>query len=161
MTTCISNSDDIVDSRDVIARIEELTEELEAKQEAVDSARALCEELEDDEDVDKDDKEDAATALEMAEEALKEWDEGEEGQELRELQELQSEAEGYAPDWSDGATLIRDDHFTDYVQNMLADIGDLPRDLPHYIVIDWEATASNIQQDYTSVEFGGVTYWVR
>lgn len=161
MTTCINNSDDIIESHDVIARIEELAEELKAKQEAVASARALCEELEDDEDVDEDDKNDAEAALEMAEEELKEWDEGEEGQELRELQELQSEAEGCTPEWSDGATLIRDDCFTDYVQEMLTDIYDLPRHLPHYIVIDWEATASNVQQDYTSVEFGGVTYWIR
>ncbi len=44
---------------------------------------------------------------------------------------------------------------------MLSDIGDLPRDIPHYIVIDEDATARNIQQDYTSVDFDGATYWVR
>jgi hypothetical protein len=28
-------------------------------------------------------------------------------------------------------------------------------------VIDWEATARNIAVDYTEVDFGGVTYYIR
>ena len=27
--------------------------------------------------------------------------------------------------------------------------------------IDWEQAAQELQQDYTSVELGGTTYWVR
>jgi hypothetical protein len=81
--------------------------------------------------------------------------------ELAALNALQSEAEGYAPDWRYGATLIRDSYFVEYCEEMLKDCGDLPKDIPHYIEIDWAATARNIQVDYTSVEFDGVTYWVR
>jgi hypothetical protein len=40
-------------------------------------------------------------------------------------------------------------------------IGDMPKEIPSYIVIDWDATAENIQADYTSVDFDGVTYWIR
>ena len=65
------------------------------------------------------------------------------------------------PDWEDGATLIRYSHFTEYVADMLEDIGELPRDLPHYIQIDWNATARNIQHDYMCVEFDSVFYWAR
>lgn len=120
----ISNSDDVIDSRDVIERIEEL--------------HAIAT----DDDADPSDRTHA-------------------NNELAVLQALQDEAEPYAPDWTYGATLIRDSYFVEYVQELVSDIGGLPRDLPDYIVIDWKATARNIRQDYFSVDFGGVTYWVR
>ena len=111
----ISNSDDVIDSRDVIARIEEL------------------------EDSDDDDDK----------------------EELDALKALAEEAKGYAPDWHYGATLVRDSYFTEYAEELCKDIGDLPKVIPHYIEIDWEATARNIQQDYTEVDFDGVAYWIR
>ncbi len=58
-------------------------------------------------------------------------------------------------------TLICDSHFTDYAIELLEDCGDLPRNLPHYIAIDWEATARNIRVDYTAIEIDGQTYWYR
>jgi hypothetical protein len=62
--------------------------------------------------------------------------------------------------WYPGA-LIRDSYFTDYARDLLEDCGDLPRNLPHYIEIDWDATARNIRVDYTPVEIDGITYWYR
>jgi hypothetical protein len=112
----ISNSDDMIDSRDIEARIEELL------------------------NMDHDDDEAA---------------------ELKALQELAQEAVGYSSDWHYGVTLIRDSYFTDYVQELLEDCGDIPQSLPSYVVIDWEATADNIKLDYSSVDFDGVTYWIR
>jgi len=44
---------------------------------------------------------------------------------------------------------------------LLEDCGDIPKNLPSYIEIDWETPARNIRVDYTAVEFGDVTYWVR
>jgi hypothetical protein len=44
---------------------------------------------------------------------------------------------------------------------MLEDCGEIPRDLPHYIAIDWEATAQNIRVDYTEIDFDGQAYLVR
>ena len=38
----------------------------------------------------------------------------------------------------------------DFVQDLLEACGDIPRDLPSYICIDWEATARNIMFDYVS-----------
>jgi hypothetical protein len=48
--------------------------------------------------------------------------------------------EYYAGQWDDDE---------DFVQNLLEDTGDLPRDLPHYIHIDWGMTARGIMMDYT------------
>ena len=128
MRTTISNTDDVIDSRDVIDRIEELEGERDSwVDETTDWVNANPDDY----------------------------------AELMALTALQDEAEGYAPDWTYGETLIRDSYFTDYTRELLEDCRYIPHNLPHYIEIDWDATARNIQQDYTSVEFDGVTYWVR
>lgn len=81
--------------------------------------------------------------------------------ELMELQAFAQSAQNYSPDWEYGSTLIREDYFVEYCKELLADIGDIPREIPDYIVIDWEATSENLKVDYTEVDFGGVTYYVR
>lgn len=117
MTNTIDNKDDVIDSRDVIARIEELKNQPDIGEEELD--------------------------------------------ELNTLLALAGEGEIYAPDWEYGATLIRDSYFVDYARELLEDCGDIPKDIPHYIAIDWDQTAHNIRVDYTPVDFGTVTYWVR
>jgi antirestriction protein len=37
----------------------------------------------------------------------------------------------------------------DFTQQLLEDCGEIPKDLPNYIVIDWEATARQIMWDYS------------
>ena len=66
--------------------------------------------------------------------------------------------EQFRGDWYP-VTLIRDDYFPKYMDEMLEDCGDLPKDLPCYlsITVDYDA----LQQDYTSVEINGETYWYR
>jgi Antirestriction protein (ArdA) len=81
--------------------------------------------------------------------------------ELSIFEKLAEQGESYAADWDHGVALIRDSYFTDYAREFLEDCGDIPRNIPHYIAIDWEATARNIQVDYTPIDFDGVTYWVR
>lgn len=151
----ISNSDDVIDSRDVIARIAELEGERDGAENVCPNCDAVGE-------VDGEECADCegkgylpAGPLAWAEENP------DDAAELAALTALAEEASGYAPDWSYGETLVRDSYFTEYAMEMLSDIGDLPKEIPHYIVIDEEATARNIQMDYTAVEFDGVTYWVR
>lgn len=89
-----------------------------------------------------------------------EWDE------LAALQVILSELKGYGGDeqWRGDwypVTLIRESYFTEYCQDLCADIGAVPRDLPAYIEIDWEATARNLMVDYSTVEIDGVTYFYR
>lgn len=64
-------------------------------------------------------------------------------------------------EWDDGVQFIRDDYFEEYAKELVVDIGDMLKDIPSYIEIDWAATAANIQQDYSSYEISGDTYWVR
>jgi antirestriction protein len=118
MTREISNSEDIIDSRDVIERIAELTE---------------------DEDRTEDETE-----------------------ELEALSALADNAEGYAPDWRYGETLIRDSYFVTYAQELADDIGAIDSKASWPLTcIDWEQAARDLRMDYTAVDFGGVTYWVR
>ena len=97
--------DDIIDSRDVIARIEELREELET---AMADQGGGCETFE----------EWRAAVL----------DTGvnepyfEECTELAALQALADEASGYAADWRYGETLIRDSYFKDYAMELAEEI---------------------------------------
>lgn len=83
-------------------------------------------------------------------------------EELTALQTLQEEVEGYSSeDWRYGVQLIAEESFAEYCQELLEDCGEIPRDLPSYIVIDWEETASNLRIDYTEVDFEGTTYLFR
>lgn len=57
------------------------------------------------------------------------------------------------------AQLVPDEDWVDYVKEMLEDMGEVR--VPSYVVVDWEATADNIQQDYSSIDIGNNTYWWR
>ena len=85
-----------------------------------------------------------------------------ENEELTALKALADDAEGYSDDWKYGATLIRDSYFKDYAQELADDIGAISREAkwPNNH-IDWDADAEELKQDYTSVTFDGVDYWVR
>lgn len=170
MATEISNSDDIIDSRDVIARIEELESDIQSLTDYVDEAREAVTEAQQahDEAADNDEAdlaeaaeqvEDAQETLATAEKDLAEW-EGEE--ELKILKAFANEAEGYG-DWDSGETLIRESYFMEYAQELAEDCGDYnSRDVKWpYTCIDWEQAAQELLDDYASIEFDGVTYYLR
>lgn len=77
-----------------------------------------------------------------------------EGQEWRILTDLVEEV-------GDADYLVAEDHWAAYVREMLEDCGDIPRNMPWYIEIDWGATADNIKGDYGTVEFDGGTWHYR
>jgi hypothetical protein len=151
-----TNCDDVIDSRDVIARIEELESErndLEAAAQEADDALENATE-----GVNRSYLESAQLTAALA---LRDWD-VDNGEELKALQGLESQAEGYC-DWRHGATLIRDNYFESYAQEQAEDLhGDKVRHAQWpFNCIDWEQAANELQQDYTAVEFDGVTYWVQ
>ncbi len=139
--TAPSNTDDLIDSRDIIDRIAELRDER-------DSCMML---REDDSGNVTEEPDPQGWADQYPEDAA----------ELAALEKLAGEAEDYADDWRHGVTLIRDDYFTEYARELLEDCGTIPRDIEEWVIIDWDATARNVRMDYTGVEFDGVTYWVR
>lgn len=97
-------------------------------------------------------------------ERIKQLDGTEDGDEKTELAALVALAEEgeSSPDWSYGETLIRDTYFKEYAQELADDIGAIDRNAKWPVnCIDWEEAASQLQQDYTSIDFDGVTYWIR
>jgi len=136
----ITNTLDIIDSRDVIERIEELESELEDLESEID---------------------DTNIEIDQAKKDLEGWKELN-LEELEALKKLEDEAEG-SPDWSYGEQLISESYFTNYCQELCQDIGDIPKELPWYIAdhIDWDGVAREIKMDYMEVDFDGVSYFIR
>ena len=158
---------DILDSRDLIERADELLDEREdlvaAVAEAEDEfteANALANASPGDERA----VEDALAAQRravLAQQALSDWLE-ENDDELDALVSLCGECKGYAEDWRHGVALVADDHFRDYAEELADEIGAVDRHatwpLSH---IDWKAAAEELKQDYTSVTLFGRDYWYR
>ena len=156
-----TNLDDIIDSRDIIKRISELEDERDdlvtERDDAKEAYEDACKNLER-----ANDWEDLKAAAIEAERDLASYDEEGDGQELKALQALADQAEGYSDDWTHGATLIRDSYFREYAQDLADDIGAIPKDAGWpSTCIDWEQATDELKQDYTSVDFDGVDYWVR
>jgi chromosome segregation ATPase len=158
------NSDDIINSRSVIKRIDELEDERQTIVSEIDSTKEELEEGErqhNEAGTDFVAREDLQDTIKRAKKDLKEWDESSDAEELKALKDLQEQAEGYS-DWRHGVSLIRDSYFKTHAQELADDIGAVNSDAgwPNNC-IDWDQAATELQMDYTSVEFDGVTYWLR
>jgi len=59
-------------------------------------------------------------------------------------------------------SIIRDDYFEDYARQLAEDIGAIPDDARWPCTcIDWKEAARELRMDYSSVDYGDVTYWYR
>jgi hypothetical protein len=135
MTNNIDTNDDLIDVRDVIARVEQLRASL-----SNDPFRGF--------DRDPADVADERSELATLESLLAELA-GNGGDE-------QWEGDWY-PD-----TLIRDSYFEDYARELAEDIGAITGEEQWPAnCIDWGRAACELRMDYSSVEFDGVTYWAR
>lgn len=150
-----SNSDDTIDSRDIIERIEELESTLEAahEQETEDGLTNLS----------FDEWLEAVIKDQSAAHAHECWDDA---NELQILQALASEGED-SPDWLHGETLINETYFTDYIEQLIDDCYEMPKQLnsgdwPYrHMTIDYGAAAEEAKVDYLEVTFDGTVYLIR
>lgn len=109
---------------------------------------------------------DIITCVEELEPEVDENGEGDHIAEWKTLTSILEDLKGYGGDeqWRGDwypITLINESCFVEYVEEMLADCGDIPSNIPDYVVIDWEATARNIKVDYSEVDIAGRTYFYR
>lgn len=166
ITAEITNSEDVIDSRDVIARIAELEREQRDLAGAVENAQAALDAFESA----------GATyegelpiqlhvvnlndAVTDAKAELESWG-LDYANELECLKELVEACQNHG-DWEYGATLIRDSYFEDYARETAKDIGAITDDEQWPATcIDWERATVALQQDYSRVNFGGEDYWIR
>lgn len=141
----ISNSEDIIDVRNVIERVEELRSEIEDETELLGDHP------------DEPNTPARQTRLDNIE-ALR--------AELTPLENLLGEMAGYGGDhqWEGRrypVTLIRDDYFPTYAEELAADISNVKAAEWPFNCIDWQKAAEQLKVDYSCAEFDGVTYWYR
>ena len=72
-----------------------------------------------------------------------------------------SDLEAEASDYRYGEGVIHEEYFTDYTRELLVDCGYIPKDMPSWIEIDYDATAENVKADYAEVNYDGDTYYIR
>ena len=132
---------DIIDVRDIIARVEELREQVEEIK--VDFNEGADEEQE------ARNHPDFSNAL---------FDE------LQTLENLLSDLcgnggdEQWEGDWYP-VILIKDSYFEESMDEMVADCYDMPKNLPSFMTVTLDYDA--LKQDYTECEFEGDTYYYR
>jgi hypothetical protein len=137
---------EMLDSRDIIERLEELTEHFEALHEQ--------------------ETEEGKTAL-----AFGEWvktlpDDDDLSYEFTQLLNLQNECEDYS-DWQYGAQLIREDYFADYIEELIKDCYPIPKEMDsnewpyRHFYLNYEAAAKEAECDYAFVSLMGHDYLIR
>lgn len=166
----VDNTNDIIDSRDILERIEELETELSSVECGECSGSGHAPMPEDaDEDAGPKPAECAhcdgrGTVSLLDREAMPEEAEHNAAfTELEKLRALVEEIEANAGDSArDGVTLIRDNYFETYARELADDIGAVNKDLswPNNC-IDWERAAEELKMDYSIVDHDGTDYWVR
>ena len=138
--------DNIIDSRDVIARINKLRDQFEntpfsAKRRTADKLRRILDDT------------------------IPEWldyYDRDEIEELINLIALEEEAEQYTTEWLSGVTLIHDEYFEKYAKQQAENMGTLDSASWPFNNIDWKAAAEELQQEYTKLDpIDGNEYWVR
>lgn len=157
----LDNSEDILDSRDIEARIDELTAERDGFREAVEEAQEAFNAANATDDTEE--GRELGDALAMARKELADWQASDDPAELATLVAFRDELKGYCDDWTHGVTLIRDSYFKEYAMELADECSnEKPSEAGWpFNCIDWNKAARELQMDYTSGEFDGVTYWAR
>ena len=152
MSANFDNTSNTIDSRDVIARIEELEAELTTEYEQYE------------EEYLSKTSEAAGGAPEY-----EDWlmlDDTFEKEELITLKKLADQAES-SPDWLHGEQLINAEYFTQYIEELINDCYEMPKEINsgewpwRHVTIDYEAAAEEAKQDYMEVDFNGNTFLIR
>ncbi len=151
MRTIPSNTDDVLDTRDLVEYAEELKGSL-----PFECPECLEYFAEPDEDGDCPEcGHDSPSHNADADESSAE--------EYAGLVAFLEEVESYSGDsLTCGVALIADDHWEDYAKQYAEDVGALESGAgwPHSC-IDWEAAAEELQIDYSSADWNGAEYWFR
>lgn len=126
--TTVDMTADLIDVRDIIARVEELEGEIEGE-----GCTEACRDM--------------AVELHGLQHTLS-------------LLRGSGGDEQWRGDWYP-VMLIRSSHFTQYAREMLEDCGTIPKDLPAWVEIDWEATAANMLYDYSAIILDNTDYYYR
>lgn len=156
MAHTISNTDDVIDSRDFIARLEELRDERDAHDAKVAEDRQAetgC--------TGEEAEAYAASIIGGPDDGYKD-----EREELAKMEIFADEMSG-SPDWTHGETLIAESYFTKYIEELIDDCYEMPKEMKsgnwpwRHVTIDYEAAAGEAKQDYIEADWDGNTFLIR
>ena len=119
-SVAFSNASDYIDSRDIIERIEELSELIDGE-----GCGDTCADYQ---------------------------------EEYNALQAFAKQFEDYAEDYQYGVQAIRESSFEQAMDELIDDCYDLP-DIPSFMTVTLDYDM--LMQDYSAIDFDGVTYYVR
>lgn len=155
----VDNSDDVINTRDIEKKIDDLMEEIDDLQKEIDEIKEKIEFNEDcpedekysDKDID-DFNSEIKSKMEIQDDLRNE---------LEPLNDFKSELEGYC-DWYGGDTLVRDSYIDKFIRQEIEETNsNLFDSIPSWLEIDWESTIDNLKGDFTCGDWDGITYWVR
>lgn len=136
--TEVNNTYDVIDSRDVFEKVDELESEIGGL------------------------KEDSSYLEDLYNPGTLESEIDELEEELKPIKAFADELKEASTESQDGETVVRGSFFETYAQELADDLG-LTTDSDTWPLyhIDWDAAADSLKQDYTEVDFDGVTYFIR
>lgn len=151
------DSTSIFDSRDLIEYKEYLADEL------LSTANDTFEDADDFDTVEE--LQEFLDNLEESEELAEYHEIGEFDEDIEEYTKIEdfcNELDGYG-DFSHGESIISEEYFTEYCEELCKDCGYISNDLPSFIEsnIDWDGVADDLRVDYMTVDYEGTTYLMR
>jgi len=165
-TTTFNWDDDTIDSRDIIERHEELQEEFDSLVEALEEAESDFRFVNDSDESSLYEYQDAENTISLAQDAIEDFNLSDNREELDLLNKVIAQGED-SPDWHHGETLIHESYFTEYIKNLIVDCYDFPSELTdgkwpfNHLNFDFEGAAEEAKVDYSTIEAGGETYYIR
>ncbi len=167
ITEEIDWNEEIINSKDIIARHEELTSESENLQFNIDDLLDEIREIKggniSTHDLYRLEK--LNELLETAKEELINFD-SEHKEELINLEEAIEGGEN-SPDWIRGESLISEDYFEDYIRDKINETYEMPAEFESgkwpwcHMMMDWESAAEDAKGDYNEIEISGNTFYIR
>lgn len=171
--------DNIIDSRDIINYYDELCDVKETYESVIEEVEERLATAEYDykisrvlyecDDTERERFENHQTLYENIqlelENAQKELDEFNHD-EFKLLEDIINQGEN-SPDWSYGETLIHENYFTAYIEEVIHDCYEMPKEFDggkwpfNHMSMDWEAAAEEALQDYNTIDADGEAYYIR
>jgi hypothetical protein len=166
MKTTFSWGDDVIDSRAIIARFDELNDEYNSLVEALEEAESEFRSISNSDESSLVEHQDAENSVAEANESLDEFNSSFDKDELDTLREVVREGEN-SPDWNHGETLIHESFFETYIEDLINDCYELPKEMnsgqwPYrHLTLDISSAAEEAKQDYYEIEVEGNVYFIR
>jgi hypothetical protein len=157
----VDPGDDIIDSRDAIAKLEVLYSDVESEYEDCITERAESEATDETPDEEREELEEKERKNFTIDDYISQNQDSSGVMEYLALKEFCDEGESFS-DWHHGETFIHENYFEKYAEQFADDIGAINSNMEWPLThINWETAAEELKHDYSAIEYDGHTYYAR